>query len=283
MGAEAPDDVARCEASVVVPLSLAEKQRFAASASPRSCRVREIVQRLMRVNMPTTYYRRKPSRARRVLLVPGALLAVFVLIQFVPYGRAHANPPVTAPFKWTSPQAKAIAKRSCYDCHSNKTKWWWAIEIAPFSWLAQHDISAGRARVNFSEWSGSLSAQGLQHALDRNMPPLQFTLLHPGAKLSAADKQRLLAGFQQSLADQQNGSGPAAASSSAGLSSGSSSNSDATAIIAARCGSCHSSASSQQFRASSAAEAKALIDQMIQQGATITPAEEQTLIKYYTS
>ena len=42
--------------------------------------------------MPTTYYRRKPSRARPVLLVLGALLALFVLIQFVPYGRAHALP-----------------------------------------------------------------------------------------------------------------------------------------------------------------------------------------------
>src|SRR5450759_4964329 len=120
--------------------------------------------------MPTTYYRRKSSRARTVLLVLGALLAVFVLIQFAPYGRDHTNPPVTAPFKWSSAQAKAIAKRSCYDCHSNKTKSWWAIKIAPFSWLAQHDISAGRARVNFSEWNGGLSAQGLQHTLDRGMP-----------------------------------------------------------------------------------------------------------------
>src|SRR5450830_1432003 len=228
--------------------------------------------------MPTTYYRRKPSRALRVLLVPGSLLAVFVLIQFVPYGRHHTNPPVTAPFKWSSAQAKATAKRSCYDCHSNKTKSWWAIKIAPFSWLAQHDISAGRVRVNFSAWNGGLSAQELQHALDGGMPPLQFTLLHPSAKLSVAEKQQLLAGFQQSLADQQNGSGPAASSSSVGSSSGS----DPTAIIEARCGSCHSSAPAQQFRASSAADAKALIDQMIQQGATITPVEEQALIKYYT-
>ncbi|MBE3032797.1 MAG: heme-binding domain-containing protein, partial [Actinobacteria bacterium] len=136
-------------------------------------------------------------------MVLGTLLGVFVLIQFAPYGRDHSNPPVTAPFKWSSAQAKAIAKRSCYDCHSNKTKWWWALKIAPFSWLAQHDISDGRARVNFSEWNGGLSAQELQHALDGGMPPLQFTLLHPAAKLSVAEKQQLLAGFQQSLADQQ--------------------------------------------------------------------------------
>jgi cytochrome c553 len=234
--------------------------------------------------MPTTYYRstsyrHKPSRARSVLLVLGALLGVFGLIQLVPYGHDHTDPPVTAPFKWTSTQAEAIAKRSCYACHSNQSNWWWAIKIAPFSWLAQHDISVGRARVNFSEWNGGLSSQGLQYALANGMPPLQFTLLHPGATLSAAEKQQLVAGFQQSLADQQNGSGLVATSSTAGSSSGS----DPTAIIVARCGSCHSSAPAQQFRASSAAEAKALIDQMIQQGATITPAEEQALIKYYTS
>jgi len=240
--------------------------------------------------MPTTYYRRKPSRARPVLLVLGALLALFVLIQFVPYGRAHANPPATVPFKWTSPQAQAIVKRACYDCHSNQTNWWWAVKIAPFSWLAQHDISAGRARINFSEWSGGLSTQGLRHALNAGMPPLQYTLLHPNARLSAADKRRLLAGFEQSLADQQKGSGPAASSSSAGSSAvsssgsatGSSSGADPAAIIAASCVSCHSSAPAQQFRASSAADAKALIDQMIQQGAAVTPAEEQELIKYYT-
>jgi hypothetical protein len=219
-------------------------------------------------------------------MVLGALLGLFVLIQFVPYGRAHANPPATAPFKWTSPQAKALAERACYDCHSNHTRRWWAVKVAPFSWLAQHDISAGRARLNFSDWTGVLNAQELRRVLDGGMPPLQYTLLHPNAKLSAAEKKRLVAGFEQSLADRQNGSGPAASSSSAGSSSasssGSASSADPTAIIDASCSSCHSSAPAQQFRASGAADAKALIDQMIQQGAVVTPAEEQALIKYYT-
>jgi hypothetical protein len=248
--------------------------------------------------MPTTYYRSenpprssgrgsqrktgrgsgpRRSRLRTTLLVLGALVAVLVLVQFVPYGRDHTDPPVTSAFHWTSPQAKTIAKRACFDCHSNKTKYWWAVDIAPFSWLAAHDIQAGRARLNFSEWSGTLTAAGLQHALDSHMPPLQYTLLHPNAKLSAADKQVLMDGFQQSLAAQGGGSGsPSASASSSGASS------NATAIIDARCGSCHSAAPAQQFRAGSAAEAQALIDQMIQQGAVVTPAEEQALIKYYT-
>ena len=251
--------------------------------------------------MPTAYYRsagsgrksgRKPqgksrgasqrrsSRTRTALWVLGALVAVFVLIQFVPYGRDHTDPPVTNSFKWTSMQAKAIARRSCYDCHSNHTKYWWAVDIAPFSWLAAHDIQDGRARLNFSEWTGSLSTPVLESAVSNNMPPLQYTLLHPHAKLSAADKQTLLDGFQQSVAAMGNGGGSGSSSGSSASSGGSSSS--ATAIIDARCGSCHSAAPAQQFRASSPAEAQALIDQMIQQGAQVSPAEEQALIKYYT-
>ena len=251
--------------------------------------------------MPTTYYRstgsgrksgRKPqsksrepsrrrsSRTRTALWVIGALVAVFILIQFVPFGRDHTNPPATNSFKWTSAQAKAIARRSCYDCHSNHTKYWWAVDIAPFSWLAAHDIQDGRARLNFSEWTGSLSTPALESAVSGNMPPLQYTLLHPSAKLSAADKQVLLDGFQQSVAAMDSG---VSGSSSGSSSSSGGSSSSATAIIDARCGSCHSAAPAQQFRASSAAEAQALIDQMIQQGASVSPAEEQALIKYYTS
>ena len=256
--------------------------------------------------MPTTYYRstgsgrksgrkresksrgasgRRSARMRTALWVIGALVAVFILIQFVPFGRDHTNPPATNPFRWTSSQAKAIARRSCYDCHSNHTRYWWAVDIAPFSWLAAHDIQDGRARLNFSEWTGSLSTPALESAVSNNMPPLQYTLLHPSAKLSAADKQTLLDGFQQSVAamDSGSGSGSSSGSSSSGSGSSSSSSASATAIIDARCGSCHSAAPAQQFRASSAAEAQALIDQMIQQGASVSPAEEQALIKYYTS
>ena len=224
--------------------------------------------------------RRRSGRARTLLHVLGPLVAVFVLIQFVPYGRVHGNPPVTSAFTWSSPQAKAIAERACYDCHSNQTKWWWAVDIAPFSWLAQHDVSAGRARLNFSAWSGGLSVVALQQAIDGNMPPAQFTLLHPSAALSAADKQQLLDGFRQSLASQQqNGPTQAAMVSPTDSPSGAS----ATALINARCSTCHSSAPVLQFRATSAAEAKAVIDQMIQQGAVVSPAEERTLIKYFSS
>ena len=225
--------------------------------------------------MPKTGARPERSRTKIALWTIFGLLALFVLIQFAPYGRDHTNAPAPNPFIWSSPTAEAIARNSCYDCHSNETNWWWAVKIAPASWLAQHDIDAAKARLNFSDWNGVPTTLGMQRAINGNMPPLQFTLLHPNAKLNDAEKQTLLRGYQASLAD--NGGATAAPAPSAASSS-----SDATAIINARCGSCHSADGVLQFRASSADQAKAVIDQMVQQGATVSAAEEQTLIDYFT-
>jgi hypothetical protein len=230
--------------------------------------------------MAQTRGRRTRSWTATALWAIGILAVLFVLIQLVPYGHDHSNPPVANPFRWTDQRAAAIARASCYDCHSDRTRWWWATKIAPMSWLAHRDVSKARGIVNFSDWSGTLSAAEMSHALTSNMPPRQYTLIHPGAKLSDAEKQALLDGFQQSLA--VNPSGPQGGGSSSASSGGETSSSDATAIINARCGTCHSAAPALQFRASSAGEAQAVIDQMVQQGATVTPAEEQTLIRYYT-
>ena len=73
---------------------------------------------------------------RRILkwgaIVTGAL---FVLIQFVPYGRDHDNPPVTAEPDWGSPATLRLVRAACYDCHSNETEWPWYSNIARMSWL----------------------------------------------------------------------------------------------------------------------------------------------------
>jgi hypothetical protein len=214
---------------------------------------------------------------RIALWVVGALVVVFILIQFIPYGRDHTNPPASNPFVWSAPGAEAIAKTSCYDCHSNETKWWWAVSVAPFSWLAWHDISGGRSRLNFSEWNGGLTTEELQRAINGEMPPLQYTLLHPNAKLNEQEKQTLLKGFSASLADQTGGSGSATPTPSPTSAGG-----DAVALINERCSTCHSPDQALQFRAANADEAKALIDNMVQRGADVSASEEQTLIDYFT-
>jgi mono/diheme cytochrome c family protein len=142
------------------------------------------------------------SRSRfKGLLRPAALggLALLLLIQLVPYGRSHDNPPVTRAAAWGPGPAEELASQSCNDCHSNLTKWRWYSNIAPASWLVQNDVDGGRSRLNFSEWD---SAQpDLSEVADKvtsgEMPPWQYTLAHPSASLSAKEKQQLADGLKK--------------------------------------------------------------------------------------
>ena len=231
--------------------------------------------------MSNTAERRGRSWKKILLWAIGAAAVVFILIQFVPYGRtSHSNPAATTPFKWTDPKAEAIAKTSCYDCHSNETDWWWATNIAPMSWLVQRDVDGARSSFNFSEWAGVPSVAQMSEAINGEMPPFQYTMIHPDAKLTDAEKQTLLAGYEASLA--ANGAASSGATPEPSPSATTGSTSDAAAIIAARCGSCHSTDQALAFRAASAADAQALIDAMIQNGATVTADEQQALVDYFT-
>ena len=77
------------------------------------------------------------------------VIAAFLAVQLVPYGRAHDNPPVNSEPAWDSPATRALAKQACYDCHSNETEWPAYANIAPISWFVQHDVNEGRAVLNF--------------------------------------------------------------------------------------------------------------------------------------
>jgi len=131
------------------------------------------------------------------------LVALFLVIQLVPYGRDHANPPVTRQARFDSARTEQLFTDSCNACHSNLTSWPPESVIAPFSWLIQHDVDDGRGVLNLSEWNGFQPAAGrVAEAISGGeMPPLQYTLLHPGARLSGSDKQELIDGlastFQQ--------------------------------------------------------------------------------------
>jgi len=231
--------------------------------------------------MSSTDGRPRRSWKKILLWAMGAAVVVFILIQFVPYGRtSHSNPAATNPFKWTDPQAEAIAKTSCYDCHSNETDWWWATNVAPMSWLIQRDVDGARSSFNFSEWAGVPSVAELSEAIDGAMPPFQYTMIHPDAKLTDAEKQALTAGYGASLAAMSAASSGATPEPSPSATAGSTA--DATAIIDNRCDSCHPADRALGFRASDAAQAQALIDAMIQKGATVTADERQALVDYFT-
>jgi hypothetical protein len=132
----------------------------------------------------------------------GLVLALaFVAIQFVPYGRNHVNPPVGAEPVWDSPETRILAKRACFDCHSNETEWPAYSRVAPVSWLTQHDVVEGRGVLNFSEWQRPQeeATKAAEEVLEREMPLWIYQVMHGHARLSDADRDRLAHGLTMTL------------------------------------------------------------------------------------
>jgi cytochrome c551/c552 len=132
------------------------------------------------------------------------VLVVAALIQLVPFGHSHANPAVIKEVTWDSAQTRDLARRACYNCHSNETVWPWYSNVAPVSWLVQRDVNEGRRHLDFSEWE-----KPWRHAKDvaeevktGDMPPWFYLPLHPQSRLSDSDKQALIAGAKKSLGPQ---------------------------------------------------------------------------------
>lgn len=96
------------------------------------------------------------------------------------------------------PEVQAIFERSCYDCHSNQTKWPWYTNVAPVSWFVADHVKDGREELSFSEW-GAYPPKKADHKLEEicemvekgEMPLESYLILHSGAKLSESDKQSL--------------------------------------------------------------------------------------------
>jgi hypothetical protein len=137
-----------------------------------------------------------------VVLAHFALAAgvTFGVIQLVPYGRDHSNPPVTAEPDWSSPRTRELMENACYGCHSNEVEWPWYSNIAPISWAITDHVDKGRGKVNYSEFDKSAEEadETIDEILNGSMPPGYFTSfgLHPEANLSDAEVEELVAGLR---------------------------------------------------------------------------------------
>ena len=141
---------------------------------------------------------------KRILLVATLVgFGLFGLIQLVPYGRNHSNPPVLAEPRWDTPATRTLAAKACFDCHSNLTTWPWYSNVAPVSWLVQRDVDGGRSQFNFSEWNKPQDVN-IGDAVDAirggSMPPAIYKLMHPTARLSGSENDALIKGLVATFA-----------------------------------------------------------------------------------
>ena len=136
-----------------------------------------------------------------MLWIALGVIVVCVALALLPFLQKHSNPPVVQEPNWDSPQTRELAKRACFDCHSNETTWPWYANILPVSVLIGHDVKEGRSVMNFSDWqAGERELEEVSGVVrEGEMPPVYYTMLHPTAKLSEVEKETLIRGLQATM------------------------------------------------------------------------------------
>ena len=134
-----------------------------------------------------------------------SLLFIVILIQFIPLQRTNPKIDPTSELKAPS-SVMNILKRSCYDCHSNETKWSKYAYIAPLSFGIVSHVKDGRKALNFSNYKNipnNIKKMRLKRAIQTvkidRMPLGSYTLFHKEAKLSKEDKKILIDWFNSEL------------------------------------------------------------------------------------
>ncbi len=128
-------------------------------------------------------------------------LILLVLIQFYPLERPKVTLNNPNDFLKNNDVPKGVSeilKTSCYDCHSNETKFPWYANVAPVKWLVYHDIEEAREELNFSEWN-SLSANRKSDKLfdiqdevnEGEMPMKMYTFIHRDTKLTEEQRAKI--------------------------------------------------------------------------------------------
>ncbi|MAG51169.1 MAG: cytochrome C [Acidimicrobiaceae bacterium] len=126
-------------------------------------------------------------------------IVVLTVIQVVPYGREHSNPPVAMEPAWSTPETRELMVRACFGCHSNEVMWPTYSNIAPFSWAVTQHVQEGRDEINYSEFgSGKEDDDTIETILEGDMPPGYYTVfgLHPEANLTGTEVDALVAGLR---------------------------------------------------------------------------------------
>jgi len=141
-----------------------------------------------------------------IMVIVGVCLCIAVLGQALITSQ-HTNPPVVSELNWDSPATRALAKRACFDCHSNETVWPWYTNVPPFSLVILNDVREGRETLNFSDWKpgSEISREPDEIAeviYEGEMPPGNYLRMHPEARLTQEEKAALAEGLTRTVSNQ---------------------------------------------------------------------------------
>lgn len=135
-----------------------------------------------------------------------ALLVVLVVLQFFQIEKTNPAVDESKDFLKTQNTPEEIAsiiKTSCYDCHSNESKYPWYSNVQPAGWFLKDHIDEGRRELNFSTFT-DYELKRQDHKLEEcieyiekdEMPLGSYTLVHREAALTEAQKNTLIEYFK---------------------------------------------------------------------------------------
>lgn len=134
---------------------------------------------------------------RRRLIYLVSVLAVLILIQFIRPEKNLGELHTETDFMLVSEvpdNLTSIFLNSCYDCHSNHTRYPWYSNVAPISWYLNKHVEEGKAHLNFSSWGIMDKAQKVtqldqicEECTHGSMPLNSYLLIHRSSKLNEQD------------------------------------------------------------------------------------------------
>ena len=130
------------------------------------------------------------------------VVAIVLVIQVIPVERNVSTVPPGQSFEKTEKvpaNVAAILKVSCYDCHSNNTRYPWYSELQPGAWFMARHITKGKEELNFDEFNNyskrrkKAKIKSIISQIEKDEMPLKsYRMMHGNARLSADEKKELL-------------------------------------------------------------------------------------------
>ncbi|WP_228512836.1 heme-binding domain-containing protein [Planobacterium oryzisoli] len=134
------------------------------------------------------------------------VVAIVLVIQFIPVERNVSTVAPGQSFEKTEKvpaNVAAILKVSCYDCHSNNTRYPWYSELQPGAWFMARHIKKGKEELNFDEFNNyskrrkKAKIRSIISQIEKDEMPLKsYRMMHGNARLSADKKKELLDFFR---------------------------------------------------------------------------------------
>lgn len=148
---------------------------------------------------------------KRILI---GFVVIIIIIQFIQPARNNTGQVVPQSFIDTflpNDTVLNLLSNSCFDCHSNHTKYPWYTNVQPIGWMMAKHINDGKADLNFDELAALSSRRrnskfkSISEQIEQEKMPLKsYLLMHKNAKLSKADKNILINFFQSKIKELEN-------------------------------------------------------------------------------